>query len=253
MCEASGITLIDVGDAPPLPPPTLSAAGGRGNGASPWLGGEGNAEVIAAMVNFARDFLAPCGCDHWKTNMGSRPEGGPGQDQLKRLADTLNEVGRRTIAFGVRLAPHPHIWGPVEREHEIRTVLSLTDPKYVWLTADTAHLTLGGADPVKIITDYFPRLAEVHLKDTSPKYRGNASTPTQAEHRAASLYHNLGAGGVDFPAIFKILRDRNFKGWVIYDLDPPRPNDGTGSVQRNLAVNINYLRDVLHVKLPKVL
>lgn len=251
MCQAAGITLIDVGDAPPVPRPARGAAGGRGNPTSPWLGGEGHAELIAAMVSFARDFLAPCGCDHWKTNMGSRPEGGPNQDQLKRLADTLNEVGRQTIAFGVRLAPHPHIWGPLEREHEIRTVLSLTDPKYVWLTADTAHLTLGGADPVKIISDYYPRLAEVHLKDTAPKYRGNTSTPTPAEHRAATLYHNLGAGGVDFPAIFQILRDRHFKGWVIYDLDPPRPNDGTGNVHQNLAVNINYLRDVLHVKLPK--
>lgn len=260
MCDAAGITLIDVGDLPlarrpPAQGVALSATGGRGGGgrggASPWLEVDGNTELITEMVSFARDFLAPCGCDHWKSNMGSRPEGGPNQDQLKRLADTLNEIGRQTIAFGVRLAPHPHIWGPMEREHEIRTVLSLTDPKYVWLTADTAHLTLGGTAPVKLISDYFPRIAEVHLKDTYPKYRANTLTPTQAEHHQASLYHNLGAGGVDFPAIFKVLRDRNFKGWVVYDLDPPRPHDGTGSIQDNLAVNINYLRDVLHVNVPK--
>ena len=202
------------------------------------------------MVNFAHDFLAPCGCDHWKTNMGSRPEGGPSDDQLKTLANTLNEIGRQTIAFGVRLAPHPHIWGPMEREHEVRTVMAHTDPKYVWLTADTAHLTLGGGDAVQMISDYFPRVAEVHMKDTYPKYRGNTSTPTQAEHRQASLYHNLGVGGVDFPALFKLLRSRKFKGWVVYDLDAPRPGDGTGSIQDNLAVNINYLRNVLHVKLP---
>jgi sugar phosphate isomerase/epimerase len=245
MCDAAGIALIDVGDFA-----RGSGGGGRG-GPTPWLEMDGNAELIAEMVSFARDFLAPCGCDHWKTNVGSRPDDGPTQDQLKRLADTLNEVGRQTIAFGVRLAPHPHIWGPMEREDEVRKVLSLTDPRYVWLTTDTAHLTLGGMDPVKIISDYFPRVAEVHLKDTYPKYRGNRSTPTQAEHRQASLYHNLGAGGVNFPAVFKVLRDRRFKGWVVYDLDAPRPGDGTGSIGDNLAVNINYLRDVLHVKLPK--
>ena len=182
--------------------------------------------------------------------MGSRPEGGPSDDQLKTLANTLNEIGRQTIAFGVRLAPHPHIWGPMERDHEIRKVMALTDPRYVWLTADTAHLTLGGGDALQIISDYFPRLAEVHLKDTYPRFRGNTATPTQAEHQKASLYHNLGAGGVDFPAIFKVLRDRKFRGWVVYDLDAPRPGDGTGSIQDNLAVNINYLRNVLHVKLP---
>jgi len=245
MCNAAGITLIDVGDLPRARP----AAAGRG-GPNPWINAEGNAELIADMVNFARDFLAPCGCDHWKTNMGSRPEGGPSDDQLKTLANTLNEIGRQTIALKVRLAPHPHIWGPMEREHEIRRVMALTDPKYVWLTADTAHLTLGGGDAVQIISDYYPRVAEVHMKDTYPNYRGNTATPTPEQHRKASLYHNLGVGGVDFPAIFKVLRDRKFKGWVVYDLDAPRPGDGTGSIQDNLAVNINYLRNVLHVNFP---
>ncbi len=247
LCEASGISLIDVGDLPPAYLRTKSASNPQLN---PWINAEGNAELIAAMVNFAHDFLAPCGCDHWKTNMGSRPEGGPSDDQLKTLAHTLNEIGRRTIAFGVRLAPHPHIWGPMERERDMRRVMELTDPKYVYLIADTAHLTLGGGDALEIIRDYYPRLAEVHMKDTYPKYRGNTSTPTQAEHAKASLYHNLGAGGVDFPAIFKLLRERKFKGWVVYDLDAPRPGDGTGSIQENLAVNINYLRNVLHVKFP---
>ena len=43
------------------------------------------------------------------------------------------------------------------------------DPKYVWLTADTGHLTLGGGDAAQLISDYFPRLALVHLKDTYAK------------------------------------------------------------------------------------
>jgi sugar phosphate isomerase/epimerase len=250
MCDAAGIQLIDVGDLPRAPRPKPASNPTSNPPPNPWINAEGNAGLIADMVNFAHDFLAPCGCDHWKTNMGSRPEGGPSDDQLKTLANTLNEIGRQTIAFGVRLAPHPHIWGPMEREHEVRTVMAQTDPKYVWLTADTAHLTLGGSDAVQIISDYFPRIAEVHMKDTYPKYRGNTSTPTQAEHHQASLYHNLGVGGVDFPAIFKVLRGREFKGWVVYDLDAARPGDGTGSIQDNLAVNINYLRNVLHVKLP---
>ncbi|MGC2403899.1 MAG: sugar phosphate isomerase/epimerase [Acidobacteriaceae bacterium] len=243
MCEAAGIRLIDVGD---LPPAQLNAK------AYPeaWISKDGNAQLISNMVRFAHDFLAPCGCDHWKTNMGARPVGGPTEDQLKHLAGTLNEIGRQTIAVGVKLAPHPHIWGPMEREREIRRVMELTDPRYVWLTADTAHLTLGGGDAVAMIRDYFSRVAEVHLKDTYARYRGNASTPTLAEHTKASLYHNLGAGGVDFPALFKLLRGRNFKGWVVYDLDAPRPDDGTGSIEQNLAVNINYLRNELHVKLP---
>src|SRR6266487_630736 len=216
-------------------------------------------KTIADHVAFARDFLQPFGATHWKCNMGARPPGGPSDDQLKRLANTLNEIGRQTLAMGIKLAPHPHIWGPMERERDVRRVMELTDPKYVWLTTDTGHLVLGGMDPVRIMSDYFPRIAEVHLKDTYAKYRGNTSTPTQEQHKVASVYHNLGGGGVDFPAVFKLLRDRHYKGWVVLDLDGPRKgDDGFDAIGGNmdLAVddyighNINYLRDVLGVRLP---
>ena len=86
-------------------------------------------KTIADHVDFARDFLQPLGSDHWKVNMGQRPPGGPSDDQLKRLANTLNEIGRQTIAMGIRLAPHPHIWGPMEREKDMRRTMDLTDPK----------------------------------------------------------------------------------------------------------------------------
>ena len=216
-------------------------------------------KTIADHVAFARDFLHVFGCDHWKCNMGQRPPGGPSEEQLKRLADTLNQIGRQTIEMGIRLAPHPHIWGPMEREHDIRRVMELTDPKYVWMTADTGHLVLGGCDPVQIINDYFPRIAEIHLKDTYAKYRGNKSTPTQEQHKVASVYHNLGGGGVDFPAVFKVLRDRHYKGWAIFDVDGPRAgDDGFESIGGNVDVavddyishNINFLRDVIGVRLP---
>ena len=216
-------------------------------------------KTIADHVSFAREFLQPLGATLWKCNMGARPAGGPSDDQLKRLANTLNEIGRQTITMGIRMAPHPHIWGPMERERDVRMVMELTDPKYVWLTTDTGHLTLGGMDAVKIMSDFFPRIAEVHLKDTYAKYRGNTSTPTQEQHKVGSVYHNLGGGGVDFPAVFKLLRDRHYKGWAILDLDGPRKgDDGFDAIGGNMELavddyishNLNYLRGVLGIKLP---
>lgn len=216
-------------------------------------------KTIADHVAYAYDLLEPMGCTHWKVNMGRRPDEGPSDDQLKRLADTLNEIGRQTIAMGIKLAPHPHIWGPMEREHEIHRIMELTDPKYVWMTVDTGHIVLGGADAAQVIDDYFPRVAEIHLKDTYARFRGNTSTPTQEEHAEASVYHNLGGGGVDFPAVFKVLRDRHYKGWAVLDVNPPRKgDDGLEAIGGNMelavddyiAHNINYLRVILGVKLP---
>jgi inosose dehydratase len=246
MFDDAGITMIDVSN------------GAKGQSTN-FIDPAQTPKTITDHVAFARDFLKPFGCDLWKCNMGSRPPGGPSDDQLKRLSDTLNEIGRQTMAMGIRMAPHPHIWGPIEREHEVRRMMELTDPKYVWLTTDTGHLTLGGMDAVKIMSDYFPRIAEVHLKDTYAKYRGNTSTPTQEQHKVASVYHNMGGGGVDFPAVFKLLRDRRYKGWAIFDMDGPRKgDDGFDAIGGNLdlavddylAHNVNYLRVILGIKLP---
>src|SRR6202162_384903 len=244
--DDAGITFID-------------ASNGEAGQSTNFIDPDQIPKTIADHVAFARDFLQPLGSDHWKVKIGQRPAGGPSDDQLKRLANTLNEIGRQTIAMGIRLAPHPHIWGPLEREKDMRRTMELTDPKYVWMTADTGHLVLGGGDPAKIISDYFPRIAEVHLKDTYAKFRGNTSTPNQEEHKVDSVYHNLGGGGVDFLAVFKVLRDRHYKGWAIFDVDGPRKgDDGFDAIGGNMdlavddyiAHNINYLRDVLGVKAP---
>jgi inosose dehydratase len=205
-------------------------------------------QTIEDHVHFARDFITQFGCRHFKINLGRRPVNGPTPEQLKIMAGALNELGKETSKLGLRLAPHPHIWSPLERDQEFRTVMELTDPQFVYLVTDTAHLTLGGMNPLHIMTDYFPRIAAIHFKDTDAKYRGyTGSTPTHEEHRKANLYKNLGSGGVDFPGIWSLLRQRNYSGWITLDLDPPRPGEGT--IEENLEVNKKYLREVLGVKL----
>jgi inosose dehydratase len=203
-------------------------------------------KTIEEHVAFARDLLAPTHCDVWKITMGGRPADNiMTDDHLKTLADALNKIGEQTIKHGIRLAPHPHVWGPLEREHEIRRMFELTDPKYVWWTADTGHLLVGGMDPVKMINDYFTRLAQVHLKDAPGKYKNNKSTPTRAENAKETVFRNLGKGVIDFPALFKVLRDRHFKGWVTFDLDPDDPN-----ADDSYITAISYLRTAVGLKWP---
>jgi sugar phosphate isomerase/epimerase len=256
LLDESGVKLASVGDLPRKPTDKTgdtSVPQGAANAVVqyPWLGGEGKAKLIADMESCARDFLQPLGVDHWKNNMGARPLGGPSDDQLKRLADVANEIGMRTKKHGVRLSLHAHMWGPMEREHDFRRVMELTDPNYVYLIMDTGHNVLGGMDVVKITDEFFPRITEYHLKDTFPQWRGNKGGPTQAMHREKSVYASVGqGGGVDFPGIFAVLRKKHFKGWAVFDIDAPRPGDGTGSVDDNIAASVNYMRTALGVKLP---
>ena len=203
-------------------------------------------QTIEDHARFARDFIAHFGCTHFKLNLGRRPDKPTTDEQLKTMANALSELGKRTADVGIRLAPHPHIWSPLERQNEVERVLELTDPELVYLTADTAHLTLGGIDPVRLISDHYSRVAALHWKDTPAKYRGqHGPTPSREEHNRVNLYKNLGTGGVDFPAILEILRERNFQGWVTLDFNQPRPGEGT--IEENIGHNLNYLRDALGI------
>jgi inosose dehydratase len=188
------------------------------------------------------------GCKHFKINMGRRAPGGTSDDDLKVLADSLNTLGKATLELDVRLSPHPHIWGPIERAEEIHRLMELTDPQYVYLLPDTAHLNLGGGDPLGLMRQYYDRIYAIHWKDTKAEYRGfTGPTPTREEHNQAILYKDLGTGGVDIPGIWKLLLERGYNGWVTLDLDPPRPNEGEGTYADKLRINHRFLIETLGV------
>ncbi len=205
-------------------------------------------ETIADHVAFCRDFLKVFGCTHFKINMGGRPADGTSLEDIKAIAETVTELGKRTLDMGVTIAPHPHIWGPIERPEEVRALLDQTDPEIVSWIPDTAQLNLGGGDPVELISDYYDRLAAVHWKDSKASYRGyTGPTPTKEMHAEEILYKDLGSGGVDHPGIWKMLVERGYDGWITLDLDPPRPNEGEGSVDDKIGINHRYLIETLEV------
>ena len=208
-------------------------------------------ETIESNAARAR-YIAHFGCKHLKVNLSQRV----GSENLspangKILARNLNEVGKRTADAGIRFAFHPHAWTLVERQPELDMMMDMTNPKLVYLVLDTCHATLGGIDPVKCLRDYYSRVAAIHLKDAETKYnRANGwkgPAPSEEEHKRVNLYKRLGAGGVDFPAFFRILRERGYDGWVTLDFDAPRPGEGT--VEQDLSSHRKYLLDRLHANL----
>jgi inosose dehydratase len=210
--------------------------------------------TIDRNFSYTRDVLKPMGCQHLKINIGGprglqRPPGGTPLEQLKEAARNTNELGKRvTQELGMKMGFHPHIWSPIENEHEMTVILENTDPRYVGLVPDTAHLLLGKMDPVKVLRDHYSRIVAIHLKDTDSKYRNwKGPTPTQDEHRQHNLYQPMGSGGVDFESFFRVLREHNYSYWVDLDYDAARKEEGT--LEQQLAVNTRYLRDKLKVEL----
>lgn len=229
----------------------LSTVSGGGDLISP----EKAQATIDNNFRYARDVLKPMGCGHLKINIAGplpRLPGGTPFEQLKAAARNTNELGKRVNEeLGMKMGFHPHIWSPIENEHEMTTILELTDPRYVGLVPDTAHFVLAKMDPVKLLRDHYSRIVAIHLKDTDAKYRNwKGPTPTQDEHRQHNLYQPMGTGGVDFEGFFRILREHNYSYWVDMDYDAARKEEGT--LDQQLATNTWYLRDKLKVEMKVV-
>jgi inosose dehydratase len=109
-------------------------------------------------------------------------------------------------------------------------ILAAVDPRYVKLELDTAHYQQGGGDPVKAIRQYRDRHLFLHLKDLespigSGSSGGSGSAPGPPDR--SSRFVELGRGKVDFPGVFAALRDVNFRGWAIVELDEVPDNART--------------------------
>lgn len=161
-------------------------------------------------------------------------------EQYRRFGDTLNEVGAILLAEGVRPAFHNHVGTPIETREEIDTLLALTDPATIFLGPDTGHLAWAGANPVAFCRDYAARIVTLHLKDVDPAVvaRGRDAGWDYRTFTDAGVFAELGDGGVDFPAIFAILREAGFAGWLIAETDvTQRP-----SALESATVSREYLR-----------
>jgi inosose dehydratase len=206
-------------------------------------------------------FGAYFGIKALKANMGRRV--GPEDLSLanaKILAKNLNEIGKRTIEHGVKFAVHPHAWTMVERKGEIETILDLTDPKLVFLTLDTCHASVGGVDSAKFLREHYSRVAHLHFKDTLPVWnagkgwKGPAPSKEEEKRMAQQLglpvgpdpiYQRLGTGGVDFPAVIAVLRERNNDGWISLDFNAVDMAPGV-TIEQDMAAHKKYLVETLH-------
>ena len=87
------------------------------------------------------------------------------EEQMKNLAEGLNELGRRAQKKGMKVCFHPHVGTGIQSLDEIDRLMKLTDPALVGLLFDTGHSTIAGEDPVEILKKYIGRVAHIHVKD----------------------------------------------------------------------------------------
>ncbi len=157
---------------------------------------------------------------------GGKPQGKYTAGEIKSLGARMNELGKTAKDSGMIVGYHPHLGTLGETREGLGRVLDATDPQYVGLIADVAHLKLGGSDPAEVIRTYHQRLVLVHLKDVRRDAYELARRNPDAPRDLNIRFCEIGRGVVDFPAVTASLRESGFQGWMIVELDGYAPPPG---------------------------
>jgi inosose dehydratase len=160
-------------------------------------------------------------------------------DECKRLGRLLTELGKRTADIGIPLGYHNHLNTLSQSPANLDLILENSDPKYVGLELDTAHIVAGGGDPAKAIEKYHDRLLFLHLKDVRDI---PADTP---KARYPFEFVELGRGRVDLPSVFTALEKVKFHGWAVVELD--RVPDKSRTPKESAIISKNYLEQKIGV------
>ena len=165
----------------------------------------------------------------------------PVADDYKGAGRALTEVARRSIDLGVPVGYHNHMNTLSEGPEELDWVMDAADPRYVKLELDIAHYKQGGGDPSKAVRQYRDRMLFLHLKDVE------STLPAEGRDAKHSYrFLELGRGTVDIPAVFAALKEVNFRGWAVVELD--RVPDKARTPKECALISKRYIEDKLGLK-----
>ena len=182
----------------------------------------------AAIVDKAEryaDFLTACGSDVMvigaplRQTLGAQPVRFHDFEQARKIADFLNRLGAVLYAKGVRLALHTEAHSIFAAARDVDLMMLLTDPAYVHMCPDTAHIIVAGSDPIQLVDRHHERMIITHWKDALGPMPADTPIDEHIHDRHRPYFCGFGLGRVDWPAWIRQLRDRGYEGWAILELD----------------------------------
>lgn len=170
-------------------------------------------------------FLHDAGASILVSGMPMRRRGTPEQpvfvdfDYAKNLSDFINRLGAAVQTEGVRLALHPEVGSVFCVRRDIDLFMLLTDPMYVDMCPDTAHIFLGGVSPVEVLADHAERVTIAHWKDAVGRWPNDDQANQDRFELEALYFKRVGSGNVDWAGWLRGLDTAQFDGWTILELD----------------------------------
>lgn len=129
--------------------------------------------------------------------------------RYRELAELWNEVGRACREAGLRFGYHNHDFefAPIDGRLPFDVLLEETDPELVDFELDLFWITKGGQDPLDYFARYPGRFKLCHVKDMD----------------AGGEMVDVGAGEIDFAAIFARAEQAGLEHYFVEHDQPPDP------------------------------
>jgi inosose dehydratase len=145
-------------------------------------------------------------------------------DEWAALLANLDRALDAAAAVGVVATLHPHLGTVVETPEAVARVV---EGSRIGLCLDTGHYTLGGGDPVDLVTRHADRIVHAHLKDVSLDVaaRVRAGEIDYREGVRQGMYRALGSGDARIGEIVAALRGAGYDGWYVLEQDTVVEND----------------------------
>ncbi|GAA2208999.1 myo-inosose-2 dehydratase [Nonomuraea monospora] len=165
-----------------------------------------------------------------------------------RLADGMTEFIAIAERHGLTLGYHPHIQTVVENTADLdklaERVSSRSDGKRrLPITFDSGHLALAGDNVLETLKKYIKQVTHLHVKNIRPAVVERVRKDGTGFEFAVveGIFTVPGNGGLDFRAIFQLLREHDYKGWVVVEAEQ-NPETANPFLYAKLARE--YIREV---------
>ena len=163
------------------------------------------------------------------------------------LCGSLPGIDRIAAEYGLQQVFHSHFGSLVETDAELTRILEGSD---VSLVLDTAHVTIGGTDVVRLLDRYAHRVGLVHLKDveTSLAVRLKAGELSLMQAVQAGLFPPLGRGEVAIAEIVTRLEESGRDRWYVLEQDAAIAEGDVSAVarlRRNADLSLEFLRGLV--------
>jgi len=144
-------------------------------------------------------------------------------DQWQAMVSGLNEMGKIASDNGLRICYHHHTGTAVQTNEETDRLMADTDPEHVFLLLDSAHITVGGGDHVKLARDHASRIGHVHLKQVRAavleRVRTQGLSFWEALKEGIFTVPGDPEGMLDLDPVLEILDEAGYEGWLVVEAE----------------------------------